>query len=310
MPGHGQPARALLANAQQFRLLHVAAEHDAWCEWDTSLWFEAGQPSAQVEAWQRLLAPALHTPVQAAAASPLLDAIRRSRQGQSQLSSLLGERVRQAVEVLIHAHTPYLTSQPNLEKSEIYRAGTLIVMRLVVALFAEARDFSAPSATVSTKRATDYRAWGKTGPRRRRQLHAPAPTLRCLAPRAGLFRLIHDGSPHGDLALRAYGGELFRPASADDSNGVRRAMHLFETACYAGDPSVMSDAEVHTLLELLTRCVMPVRQGRSVTTVTMPVDFADLSTEYIGILYEGLLDYRAAPGPVDIRRSHPLSQPR
>ena len=68
-------------------------------------------------------------------------------------------------------------------------------------------------------------------------------------------------------------------------------MHLFETAALAGDPPAMSDADVLTLLELLTRCAVPVRQGRSVTTVTMPVDFADLSTEYIGILYEGLLDY-------------------
>lgn len=288
--GTGYPL-ALLTNGRQFRLLHVAAEHDAWCEWDTALWFEAGQLSAQVEAWQLLLAPALHTPAQPDTASPLLDAIRRSRQGQSQLSSILGERVRQAVEILIHAHTPYLTRQTNLEKSEIYRAGTLVVMRLVVALFAEARDLFPRSNRIYETSYGLQGLWEKLAraaggnQSRLRQRYGAWPQV------LALFRLIHDGSPHGDLSLRAYGGELFKPALANDPEGVRRAMHLFETACYAGDPSIMSDAEVYSLVELLTRCAMPVRQGRTVTTVTLPVDFADLSTEYIGILYEGLLDY-------------------
>lgn len=288
--GTGYPL-ALLTNGRQFRLLHVAAEHDAWCEWDSALWFEAGQLSDQVEAWQLLLAPGLHTPTQPDTASPLLDAIRRSRQGQSQLSSILGERVRQAVEVLIHAHTPYLTRQTNLEKSEIYRAGTLVVMRLVVALFAEARDLFPRSNRIYETSYGLQGLWEKLAraaggnPSRLRQRYGAWPQV------LALFRLIHDGSPHGDLSLRAYGGELFKPAAADDPEGVRRAMHLFETACHLGDPSVMSDGEVYQLLELLTRCAMPVRQGRTVTTVTVPVDFADLSTEYIGILYEGLLDY-------------------
>ena len=291
-------ALALLTNARQFRLLHVAAEHDAYCEWDTAQWFEAGQLSAQVEAWQHLLAPALHTPPQAGAISPLLDAIRRSRQGQSQLTSLLGERVRQAVEVLIHAHTPYLNRHPDLDRTEVYRAANLVVMRLVVGLFAEARDLFPRSNRIYETSYGLQGLWEKLArasggqSARLRSRHGAWPQV------LALFRLIHDGSPHGELSVRAYGGELFRPGAADAAEGVRRAMHLFETACYAGDPSVMSDAEVHTLLDLLTRCAMPVRQGRSITTVTVPVDFADLSTEYIGILYEGLLDYELHQVPV------------
>lgn len=291
-------ALALLTNARQFRLLHVAAEHDAFCEWDTAQWFEAGQLSAQVEAWQHLLAPALHTPPQAGAISPLLDAVRRSRQGQSQLTALLGERVRQAVEVLIHAHTPYLNRHPDLDRAEVYRAATLVVMRLVVGLFAEARDLFPRSNRIYETSYGLQGLWEKLArasggqSARLRSRHGAWPQV------LALFRLIHDGSPHGELSVRAYGGELFRPGAADAPEGVRRAMDLFETACYAGDPSVMSDAEVHTLLELLTRCAMPVRQGRSVTTVTVPVDFADLSTEYIGILYEGLLDYELHQVPV------------
>lgn len=292
-------ALALLTNARQFRLLHVAAEHDAYCEWDTAQWFEAGLPSAQVEAWQHLLAPALHTPSQEGTVSALLGAIRRSRQGQSQLTSLLGERVRQAVEVLIHAHTPYLNCHPEIDRAEVYRAANLVVMRLVVALFAEARDLFPRSNRIYETSYGLQGLWEKLArasggnPARLRTRYGAWPQI------LSLFRLIHDGSPHGELSVRAYGGELFRPGTADAAEGVRRAMHLFETACYSGDPSVMSDAEVHTLLDLLTRCTMPIRQGRSVTSVTVPVDFADLSTEYIGILYEGLLDYELHQVPVD-----------
>lgn len=295
--GTGHPL-ALLTNARQIRLLHVAAEHDAFCEWDTAQWFEAGQLSPQVEAWQHLLAPTLHVPPQPGALSPLLDAIRRSRQGQSQLTSLLGERVRQAVEVLIHAHTPYLNRQPELDRAEVYRAANLVVMRLVVGLFAEARDLFPRSNRIYETSYGLQGLWEKLArasggqPARLRTRHGAWPQV------LAHFRLIHEGSPHSELPVRAYGGELFRSGAPDAPEGVRRAMHLFETACYAGDPSVMSDAEVHTLLDLLTRCAMPVRQGRSVTTVTVPVDFADLSTEYIGILYEGLLDYELHQVPV------------
>jgi hypothetical protein len=45
------------------------------------------------------------------------------------------------------------------------------------------------------------------------------------------------------------------------------------------------------ILELLTRSKVKVRQGRGSTWVEAPVDFSDLSSEYIGILYEGLLDF-------------------
>ncbi|MFY0538922.1 hypothetical protein [Nannocystis pusilla] len=31
---------ALLTNGRQWRLLHAALDHESWCEWDTSLWFQ------------------------------------------------------------------------------------------------------------------------------------------------------------------------------------------------------------------------------------------------------------------------------
>lgn len=76
------------------------------------------------------------------------------------------------------------------------------------------------------------------------------------------------------------------------------ALHVFETACFDSRRNIMPDNISHSVLNLLTRTRMRVRQGRSTTTTVVPVDFKDLSSEYIGILYEGLLDYelRTAPG--------------
>lgn len=45
------------------------------------------------------------------------------------------------------------------------------------------------------------------------------------------------------------------------------------------------------MLLLLTRTFVKVSQGRGARAVPTPVDFSNLDTEYIGILYEGLLDY-------------------
>src|SRR5439155_3328387 len=54
---------------------------------------------------------------------------------------------------------------------------------------------------------------------------------------------------------------------------------------------MMSDLAVYDVLRLLTRSRVRVQAGRAAAWVEGPVDFGDLSSEYIGILYEGLLDY-------------------
>ena len=51
-----------------------------------------------------MLNPALWTPETEDAAPPLLQAIRDTRKGQAELSEVLGERVREAVEILIRGH--------------------------------------------------------------------------------------------------------------------------------------------------------------------------------------------------------------
>ena len=85
-------------------------DYDAWCEWDIDLWFEEGELSPQVTALRTLLRGEFWTPETEGAEPPLLQAVRDSRKRQAELSEVLGERVREAVEILIRAHGDALSS--------------------------------------------------------------------------------------------------------------------------------------------------------------------------------------------------------
>ena len=63
-----------------------------------SFWFEEGEPGPQVAAWRQLLNPDVWQQEAEGRPGPLLCAILDSRKGQAELSSVLGERVRQAWE--------------------------------------------------------------------------------------------------------------------------------------------------------------------------------------------------------------------
>ena len=110
-----------------------------------------------------------------------------------------------------------------------------------------------------------------------------------------LLRLVREGSHHPDLPVTAYGGDLFAPGASDAADGLSRALYVFENACF--DDEVLPDRDVHEMLKFLTRTTIRIRQGRGGTRAVVPVDFSDLSSEYIGILYEGLLDYELKTAP-------------
>lgn len=287
---------ALLTNARQWRLIFVGLDFDAWAEWDSALWFEEGQPGPQVDALRVLLTPSALAPPRPDALGPLLAAIQASRRGQAELSAELGERVRQAVELLIQTHGPRLQAlDAAVAPRDIYVAATRVVMRMVVALFAEARDLLPRdnaiyhgSYGVQGLREQLERAGGAsdTGRARLRERHGAWP--RVLA----LFRLVHSGSHHEQLPVPSYGGELFAPGDAASPEPMRRALAVFEDAA---DDHTPSDAVVFQLLVLLCRSRVRVQQGKGSTWVDTPVDFSDLSSEYLGILYEGLLDYELRP---------------
>ena len=288
---------ALVTNGRQWRLLFAGLDFDAWCEWDLDLWFEEGGFSPQVTALRTLLRPELWTPDSEDAAPPLLKAVRDTRKGQAELSEVLGERVREAVEILIGGHGETLkTHCRDAAPEHIYHAACRVAMRLVVVLFAEARELLPRNNPIYQD---SYGLNGLLERLERDALRNPGRLARDHSawPRIlSLFRLVHEGSHHPDLPVPEYGGELFAPGSRSAA-GLGQALWVFENGCFEAE--LLSDAQVHDLLQLLTRTRMRIRQGRAVSWVAAPVDFSDLSTEYIGILYEGLLDYELKTAPDD-----------
>ena len=298
---------ALLTNGRQFRLVFGGLDFDAGCQWDVGLWFQEGDLSPQVAALRFLLRPELWTPPKPAAGAeadppPLLQGIRATRKGQAELSEVLGERVREAVELLIQSHGEALQARcANVPPADIYRAACRVAMRLVIVLFAESRDL------LPRDNALYHGSYGLHGLFERLEREAVrgvglAEGLSAWPRVLALFRLVHAGSHFPDLPVPAYGGELFAPAApaapASRQDGLGQALAVFESACFEG-AGCCSDRDVHQILKLLTRTTVRIRQGRASTTVAAPVDFSDLSSEYIGIVYEGVLDYELKLAPAN-----------
>ena len=244
---------ALVTNGRQWRLVHAGTDYDAWCEWDIDLWFQEGEPSAQVLAWRELLAREALLSPKVGEPGPLLGAVLDSRKGQAELSAVLGERVRQAVEALITASHGAIESalQQGVEfdYNDLYRAGTRIMMRCIVTFFAEARGllpvdnrtYQHSYSLEGLRQQLDRRSGGRGGERLSQGRSA---WQRLMA----LFSLIHQGSAHEALAVPQYGGALFEPGGADGSTGIHRALALLESPSNA-----ISDKQVHYILRLLTR---------------------------------------------------------
>ena len=297
----GNEHLALLTNGRHWRLLFAGLDFEAWCDWDIDLWFEEGELADQVTALRVLLNAKAWAPDTEGATPTLLQAIRDTRKGQAELSEVLGERVREAVEILIRGHGDKLANLASAHRdgtaaADIYRAGCRVAMRLVVILFAESREL------LPRENALYHGSYGLNG--LFEQLERDAAQGRALReswsawPRVlALFKLVREGSHHPDLPVTRYGGELFAPGKSDAPDALSQALTVFETASL--DTNVLPDTEVHEILKLLTRTTMRIRQGRGKATTTVPVDFTDLSSEYIGILYEGLLDYELKTAPAD-----------
>ncbi len=286
---------ALLTNGRQWRLIHASQDAEAFAEWDIGLWFEAGEPSPQVAALRALLRRANLVPTQPDTPAPLAAAIQASRKGQAELSAILGERVREAVELLIRAtlhdgNLPHELGTDGESCTAIYRAATRVVMRLVVVLFAESRAQLLPRDIEVYQQ-----SYGLLDLREALQ-HAGAATPTGLArlahrhvawPRVlSLFRILYRGSAHAKLPIPRYGGGLFAPADTDAPDAMNRALAVFENPSRSP-----TDADVYRILERLCVTETRIKQGQTWKRVPIPVDFSDLSSEYIGILYEGLLDY-------------------
>jgi hypothetical protein len=282
----------LLTNGRSFRLVHADTDTSAFVEWESDRFLEGDALTPALHTLRRVLSPGALA-LDAEGRSPLLTAIRQARLGQARLSSELGERVREAVELLLAARLPVLEpTWASDENKAAYDAACHFVMRLVVVFFAEARELLPVDSPVY------HGAYGlkglvealeRAGKSRRIARHQAWPRL------LALFRLLHRGSPHPALVVPTYGGDLFRVG--DPAGDAReRALARIEDGREPPD-----DELVYGLLVLLTRTTERVKEGGAWRTVAAPVDFTELTSEYIGILYEGLLDYelhRAGTQPV------------
>lgn len=307
----------LLTNGRQFRLCYAGIDHDSWVEWDCENWFAEEEVRRQLHGFYTLLGPAGMNPCEPGATSfPLLEATEASRTRQGELSTVLGEQVRQSVETLLNDMQPVIHTHDVLDEdgrvqnallakvreteggtvlSErrmlgvLYQAAVRIIMRMVIVLFAEARDmlplsigpyamsYSLEGLYEQLRRAEQHHGWGAL-----EEQHSAWTRM------LSLFTLVYQGSSSPDLLLLKYGGLLFRPGDFESPDAIQRAVALFELPAISRE---ISDATVLRLLELLKIGRLKIRQGRSTRTAHGPVDFGELRTEYIGLMYQGLLDF-------------------
>mgnify|MGYP000754726529 CR=1 FL=1 len=295
----------LITDGRSLRWVVAGTHQNAFTQWDLLAGWGEGEAWLS---WRGLFT--LFGRNQGWAATPDKDRpnqlglwLMESSQMQGDLSTSLGEQIREAVEALVHALDrwsmedatrlgPLVEVEPDPLKQNhaIYTAAVRLVMRLVVIAFAESRGLLPVTLTayrdsygleVLWQRLK--RAKGEVGIENQQSAWVQL---------LGLFRLVHDGCAHPDLNLRAYGGDLFQPGDASNFDPTSRAMALWESV----DGVPVSDKDVLHVLDRLKRTTVRVN-GKSVAT---PVDFSTLSTEYIGLLYEGLLDYdlRTAAEPM------------
>jgi hypothetical protein len=305
----------LLTNGLQFRLVYAGLDFESWCEWESERWFEDTEGTEELLGLRQILFPTQITDnkgeVIGAGLPGLLTAIEESRKRQADLSQVLRENVRQAVEMLLEDVSNacrtdadlfnVLVSPPKKENTAsdkhltdaesqeaLLQATVRVVMRMVVCLFAESRGLLrtgdpiyGPSYGVRTL----YELLDETVRHEGSQLGLMT-RQSAWARLMATFRLIHGGSEHGNFTLRPYGGALFRPGAADADDPVSRALFILEHKVN------VNDATIFRVLRKLLRGPLPVLRGRSKTYVEGPVDYTELRTEFIGLIYEGLLDYR------------------
>jgi hypothetical protein len=294
----------LLTNGFQFRLVYAGLDFESWCEWESERWFDDGEGSEELAGLRQLLSPDSLKPV-TEGVSGLLAAVEESRNRQARLSDFLQENVREAIEFILedvskesrttlglftslvrHGTDDSLTDTQANEA--LYQATVRLIMRLVVCLFAESRPelrFNGPIYDDSYGVRTLYERL-EEAVRFEGGVHSLFNQDTAWPRLMALFRLIHDGSLHPDLMFPERGGLLFRPGSSESSDPVARALHILEALV------PVSDSTIHAVLRKLLRAKLPVIRGRTKTWVEGPVDFSDLRTQVIGLIYEGLLDYR------------------
>ncbi|MFA5312227.1 MAG: hypothetical protein WC375_02775 [Methanomassiliicoccales archaeon] len=295
----------IITNGMQFRLVYVGSDYDCWVEWDASRWFEDAEGRMQLAGFQSLCGP-FGTYKRDGVEYPLLQGVQDSRSKQGELSQVLGENTRLAVEELLSSLDRSMKANPDMlrilisdpvtgkdiseeeQLEALYQSSIRVIMRIVVVLFAESRDLLPKSIEAYH---SSYGAEGLYAQLKKADSSGGSGALEEAYhswPRLlSLFRLIHEGSSDSTFNITSYGGGLFRKGDVKSKDAVLRALAVFED-----ERNEVTDATVLKILNLLKKGDVRVKVGRTYKNVSGLVDFSDLRTEYIGMMYEGLLDYK------------------
>src|SRR5262249_57611310 len=92
--------RGRVSKGQELWRICGGLDFESWCEWESDRWFDDGEGTEELNGLRQLLSPESLKPVKEGTSS-LLDAVEESRKRQADLSSVLRENVRQAVDLLL-----------------------------------------------------------------------------------------------------------------------------------------------------------------------------------------------------------------
>ncbi|MBN1888255.1 MAG: hypothetical protein JW850_09700 [Thermoflexales bacterium] len=271
----------LLTNGSEWRLVYAAGGlSTASLSWSAQTWADEQ--------------PALHgfyTLLGREWVYGLLGLIGQSQDRQVDVADQLGEQVRAAVDVFVHA----LDESDRASGGELlggapldqlYEMSITLMMRLVFILYAEENNLL-PHGQIFYDRSYGLsHLVTRLEAERRADVEAMSRACDAWGQLLAAFRLIHDGCPHPDLSLHAYGGDLFDPQRYRRPDvGAKHALPILE------DPRLqVNNLAVYTILRKLT--FARTRLG----TVTLPqrVSYRSLDIEQIGYVYQGLLDRQLA----------------
>ncbi len=269
---------ALVTNGQHWALVHARrGEATGVGVFDADLWLE--EPTL-LRAFATLLAASrvLLPPIDAEGrpSTGLAGLFARSAEALTQITTTLGDQVRQAVELFV-AELARLDRESEgrllgkVSDREIYQGALTVLMRLVFLLYAEEQRLLPVADPLYAQAYAASTLHGQLGAVR--AVHGDEVGDRRTAawPRlVALFAAVHGGCEHPDLRIPAHGGSLFDP---------RWFPWLVDAA--------ITDRVVFEMLEAL---LVLRHRGRAAEKLS----YSSLGVEQIGHVYEGLLDFSCA----------------
>ncbi|RMG39037.1 MAG: hypothetical protein D6732_04610, partial [Methanobacteriota archaeon] len=285
----------IFTNGSQIRLIYATLDNLAWVTWNCHDMLN-DEGITLLEGLFGILSE--HK-------KPLEHYVFQSRRSQSVLSTKIGEQIREAIELFLSGEAATVDGTRKLlsalfdgepedeiitpKKLEpIYHAAIRIMLRLIVILYAEARGLLPVGSSPIYQQGYSLEKIWKDLKEQESELSPEEMNLeknawyRILA----LFNLVYYGSPFSDFSIPAYSGELFRPGNKIKTP-LGKALSFFEEGNW-----IVTNYEIYQILSKLKFAPVQTSVKNRKKTITMPVNFAELGTEYIGMIYEGLLDYQ------------------